>query len=211
VWASDNLLSLDPQADHDRLVQEMEDYSLRAVAADRNDPRAWFARSDALARQWRWAQALEALAEVLRIDPGRSDVYHQRAWISIWSGQPEEAFAQLDTALALDPRDADDWNLLLIRRRAHLSLGHYDEAIDSCARAAALDNWWVTNMLLTAAYAQRGEMVKALAAKSQLLKYRPGLTIARLKASRVSDNPVYWQQTETHVIPGLRKAGIPEQ
>ena len=148
---------------------------------------------------------------MLRIDRYRSDVYLERAWISIWNGQPEDAFVQLDKANALDPRKADSAELLGTRCRAQMSLGRYDEAISSCERAAALNNWWVNYMFLTAAYAQRGEMAKAQAARAQVLKYQPGLTIARLKAIRISDNPLFWQQTEMYVFSGLRKAGIPEQ
>lgn len=211
VWVSINLLSVDPHADRARLLQEMDDFSRRAVAADRNDLRAWMSRADALARQWRWAEASEALAEVLRIDPTYTYAYHRRAQILIWTGRPEEAFAQLDKAIALDPRESDDADGLFMRCRAHLSLGHYDEAINACERSAALANDWVTDMFLTGAYAQTGQMTKASGTKSRLLKIRPEFTIARMKTGGVSDNPVFWQQTETHVFSGLRKAGIPEQ
>src|SRR6188768_4457784 len=43
-----------------------------------------------------------------------------------------------------------------------------------------------------------------------LLKQQPGMTIADLKALRLSNEPAYVQQTETHIYAGLRKAGIPE-
>jgi len=210
VWASINLLSVDPHADGNHLLQQMDEFSRRAVAADRNDLRAWLARVDALSRQWRWAEASEALAEVIRIDPTYTYAYHRRALILTWTGRPEEVFAQLDKAIALDPREADDADALFIRCRAHLSLGRYDEAINACERSAALENDWVTYLFLTAAYAQTNQMAKAAATKSRLLKVRPDFTIARLKTAGVSDNPVFWQQTETHMIAGLRKVGIPE-
>jgi hypothetical protein len=54
-------------------------------------------------------------------------------------------------------------------------------------------------------------MAKAAGARSRLLKFQPGFTIARFKASGISDNPTFLQQTETYVLAGLRKAGIPEQ
>jgi adenylate cyclase len=211
VWANVNLLNMDPHADRNRVLQEMDAYSLRAVAADRSDLRAWMARVDALSRQWRWAEALEAAAEVMRIDPTYTSAYHRRALIFIWNGRPEDVFAELDKAIALDPREANDADLLFIRCRAHLGLGHYDEAINACERSAALSDDWVTYMFLTAAYAQKDQMAKAAGAKSRLLKWRPDFTIARMKVGGISDNPLFWQQTETHVFTGLRKAGIPEQ
>ena len=211
VWVAWDLVDLDPNADRGRLIKEMEDYSLRAVAVDRNDPRAWSARAIALQRQQRFAEAMEALAEVLRIEPGRVDVYLDRAWISLYTGRTEEVFTELDQAIALDPRMADDGTFLRVRCRAHLHLGQYDKAIVACERSVALENYWSGYLLLTAAYAQKDQMAKASGVKSQFLKIQPGFTIARFKTLAVSDNPDFRQQTETHIIAGLRKAGIPEQ
>lgn len=210
VWTIVNLLDLDPQADRDRLLQEMDEYSLRAVAADSSDPRAWLARAIALRNQWRWNEAFEALSETLRIDPGRSDVYLERAFIMGLTGRFAEGLEQFDNSIAVDPRQAADGSLLRGRCRLHLFLGHYDEAITACERAAALENSWPTYLYLTAAYAQKDQMAKASVAKSQLLKFQPGFTIARFGLG-LTDNPVYWQQAEAHIFPGLRKAGIPEQ
>jgi hypothetical protein len=53
-------------------------------------------------------------------------------------------------------------------------------------------------------------MVKAGAAKEQLLRTVPGYTIAQLRAKRYSDVPEYVKLAETYWYPGLRKAGIPE-
>ena len=70
-----------------------------------------------------------------------------------------------------------------------------------------------TYIFLTADFAQLGEMDKAAAAKTRLLKLNPGFSITRFRsgAPAVAANPVWLQQAETYVIPGLRKAGIPEK
>src|SRR5439155_25132125 len=104
TFINQTFLQLEPHADRDRLVREMEHFSLRAIAADRSDPRAWSARSVALAHQYRWNEALEALDEALRIDPNRTSVYRDRAIIMVWMGRPENAFAELDKAAGLDTR-----------------------------------------------------------------------------------------------------------
>jgi len=67
-----------------------------------------------------------------------------------------------------------------------------------------------TYIYLTAAYAQQGEDVKAVAAREQLFKLWPNFALARWKFLTASDSPVYWQQLETHLFTGLRKAGVPE-
>jgi adenylate cyclase len=208
---NESLLELEPQADRDRLIREMDDSSGRAVAADRSDPRAWAARSAALVFQYRWNEALEAFDESLRIDPNRTAAYKGRALVMIWMGRPQDAFAELDKAVALDVREADDGETMRIRCRAHLALGRYDDAIKVCERAAALQDTWSIYLYLAAAYAQQGEMSKASTAKAQLLKLQPGYTIARFRTLRISDAPAYWQQAEAHIIAGLRKAGLPEQ
>jgi TolB-like protein/tetratricopeptide (TPR) repeat protein len=211
TYINQAFLEREPQADRDRLVREMEHFSLRAVAADRSDPRAWMARSVALVRQHRWNEALEALDEALRIDPNRTEVYENRALIMVWMGRPEDAFAELDKAVALDAREAVDAETMRVGCRAHLALGHYEDAIKLCERASALTDDYPIYLFLTAAYAQRGEMAKALTAKAQLLKLQPGYTIARFRTLRMSDEPAYWQQAEAHILSGLRKAGLPEQ
>jgi hypothetical protein len=64
---------------------------------------------------------------------------------------------------------------------------------------------------LIGAYAQKGDVAKAAAAKAEALKRDRDLSIARLKALRLWRNPAFLQQMEVHLFAGLRKAGIPEQ
>jgi hypothetical protein len=64
-------LEHDSGADRERLVKEMDDLSMRAVQADRNDPRVWMNRTYALEWQERWDAALESSAQAMRIDSYR--------------------------------------------------------------------------------------------------------------------------------------------
>src|SRR6185369_3812039 len=61
-------LDIDPNADHDRLVREYEDMTVRLVAVAGNEARAWNIRANALQRAWRWEAALEANANAQRMD-----------------------------------------------------------------------------------------------------------------------------------------------
>ena len=60
----------------------------------------------------------------------------------------------------MDPR-RDGWTLHFICK-AHLFLGRYDDAVVSCEKAAALNNGWLNQLYLCAAYAQHGDMRAAV-------------------------------------------------
>ncbi len=205
-------LLLDLHADHDRLVQEMDEVSTRSIYAGSNNVGTWHVRAQALLWQWRWEAALEANEKARRLDPFEVWLLNQHAELMIDTGQPAEAFALVDKAVALDSHNAPGLGYaLLLRCWAYLALGRYDDAIAACEKSVAQDDWWSGHAYLVAAYALKGETAKAAAEKITLLKQQPGVSIADLKAQRVSNNPTYLQQTETHLYAGLRKAGIPEQ
>jgi tetratricopeptide (TPR) repeat protein len=97
--------------------------------------------------------------------------------------------------------------------KAYSYMGQYEKAIVTCEKAATLKEMLSPYIYLTAVLAQQGEMDKTASAKMRLLKLNPGFSIARFRheAATVAPNPVWLQQAETYVIPGLRKAGIPEK
>ena len=133
----------------------------------------------------------------------------QRALIMVHTGQPAEALQWIDKAFAV--YSSAHSLALLIRCRAYQALGRYDDAIAACEKSVSGDDWWLVHAYLVAAYAQKGETAKAEAEKMILFKQQPGVTIADLKAMRLSNEPAFLQQTETHLYAGLRKAGIPER
>jgi tetratricopeptide (TPR) repeat protein len=200
----------DPAVDHDRVVKELDEISSRAIGADRANPNAWLLRQDALWRQWRWNEAFEANAEALRIDPYRNSALGERGLLLNLTGRPEEALPLLEQAIALDPRSPGVAGFLQYQCRAYLVLGRYDDAILACEKSLALEDYWPRFMYLVAAYAQKGDLAKVAVAKTELLKRRPDMSIARIRAQKASDNPIYQRQSETYLFAGLRKAGIPE-
>lgn len=93
---------------------------------------------------------------------------------------------------------------------AQLMLGQLDQAVASCENASGFSNSWYVRLMLTAAYANRGDMDKAAAAKAEVRRTVPGVTIAELKAK----DPASAEGkalAERHFYAGLRKAGIPER
>jgi tetratricopeptide (TPR) repeat protein len=160
--------------------------------------------------QSQWDGAFEANAEGLRIDPYRTISLEDRADLLISTGRAEEALPVLDQAIALDPRSPAVPHHLQIQCWGYLLLGRYDSAISACEKALAHEDDWRRRVYLVAAYAQKGDMAKAAVEKAELLKLQPKITIAWLNASLVSNNPTWLQQREANLVPGLRKAGIPE-
>jgi len=197
------------RADRDRLVRELDEVTNRAIASHPNDSGAWLDRGMALLWQWRWPAAQEAVTKASSLNPIWPAPFVTRAWIMVHTGQPAEALVWMNKASAVDPNAIG--LAILMRCRAYQALGRYDDAIAACEKSVVGEDYWIPHAYLVAAYALKGETAKAEAEKMILLKQQPGMTIADLKALRLSNEPAYLQQTETHLYAGLRKAGIPEQ
>jgi adenylate cyclase len=207
-------LDLDPRVDAKRILKDIDELSLRAIATDRTDTRAWVLRTMAFYYNNRLEEALEAIAELQRIEPNHVAARGWRGVVLIALGRQEEALAELDQGIALDPSGRDIAFLLRQKCKAYSFLGQYEKAIAACEKSATDQQFYYPFIYLTADYAQLGEMDKAASAKTQLLKLYPGFTIARQRspyAPGSSRNPVWVHQDETYVIPGLRKVGIPEK
>jgi len=212
AWTLDVEMDSNPNADMDHLLKELDEVTSRAVVADPFDPRAWDWRRNALARQWRWEGAFDASAQALRLAPNSADALVGRAYLMIFTGRPEEALPLLEKATALNPGDSDELRLIMqFECRAKLSLGRYDDAIAACERSTALQDYWIPHLYLVAAYTQKGDAAKAAVEKAELLKQQPGMSIARLKAIRISNRPVFLEQQEKQLYAPLRKVGIPEK
>lgn len=94
--------------------------------------------------------------------------------------------------------------------KSYLYLGRYDEAVAACEKSAGLNNSWVDQVYLTAAYGQKGDLVKAKIARQELLKLQPNYTIERYRRTWYSGTPAFFDLVERHLAAGLRKAGIPD-
>ncbi len=203
-----NEFEVDPNADRDRMTHEQDRLTARAVQLDSTDPAAWAWRAAALASLGRWNAALEASAMAIKIDPYEPRWYLLRADDLIRMARLDDALEMANRALALYPGSAiataEVCEVQVLR-------GRTEEAIAACERASGHEDYWPIHLALAAAYANHGEMAKAVAAKAEVLRIIPGLTIAQLRAKRASGNPEYVTLAETYWYDGLRKAGLPEK
>jgi tetratricopeptide (TPR) repeat protein len=202
----------DPDADIPALMKECDEWTLRAVRADRDDPRAWAERAHALMDVGRWDDALAANAEALRIDPYRAGTYFGRGFMLIQVARAEEALPLFDQVVAMNPRYEGNPYLHHHRCFAYMTLKRYPEAVSSCERARALGDYWFFPLRLMAAYALNGDMAKADQIRPEVLKRQPNVSIDWIKRMRGGPtHPVYLQQREETFIEGLRRAGVPEK
>jgi adenylate cyclase len=202
---------LDPHADAERLLEQIDDVSKRAIAADPAAALAWRMRAEALMNQGRLDAALEANAVARGVDDTENSLV-QRSWLMIITGRPNEALALLDEAAAMNHDPSNGCREAFHRCAALLGLGRYDNAAAACEKSIAGGDRWLVHLLLTAAYAQSGDVTQMEIEKAKLVKLKPGLTIASLKSLDHNRSlPAYLRMADAHLYSGLRKAGIPEE
>ena len=152
---------------------------------------------------------MEAIDESIRLDSDSEINPVEKARLTALSGRPDDALAIVDQAMAKSPAYLA-WPLR-VACEAHLLLGHGYITIATCEKAAALyDVDWTIQSFLAAAYANQGDLPKAVAAKYRLLRTVPDYSIALLRSKHYSDTPEYVKFVEANWYPGLRKAGIPD-
>jgi Adenylate cyclase, family 3 (some proteins contain HAMP domain) len=201
-------LEFGPNAEHALFEQKMDALTGRAVNIDFNDAAAWFSRAAALSWLGRWDEALAATERAESLDPSMIDPLLWRSWIMISTGRPIDSLALAQRAAAMDP-PGNGWPQLMACK-SYLYLGRYDEAVAACEKSAGLNNSWVDQVYLTAAYGQKGDLVKAKIARQELLKLQPNYTIERYRRTWYSGTPAFFDLVERHLAAGLRKAGIPD-
>jgi serine/threonine protein kinase len=207
IWDSVN--DVDPHIDRRKMLEEMDTWTQRAINMDPTYPSAWRRRSQALADMNQLAAATEAIDRAINLDPFEAEFFGAKAWLMNMWGRPEQAFALAQHAMDLDP---DDMGFALrVSCEAHLLLGRYEQAIADCEKSAGVNFDWFVTSFLAAAYANRGDMRKAIAAKDAILRVVPGYTIAQLRDKHYSQEPAYLKMVEATWYEGLHKAGIPEQ
>ena len=202
-------LQFGPNPDRRLFEQKMDTLTGRAVSIDPSDADAWRSRAVALGWLGRWDEALSASERAETIYPWCTGTLLWRSWIMISMGRPAEALALAQRAAAIDP--PGDGFPQLMTCKGYLYLGRYEEAVKACEKSAGLNNSWIDQVYLTAAYAQNGDLAKAKIAKDELLKLQPGYTVDRYRQTWYSGTPAFFDLVEKHLAAGLRKAGIPEK
>ena len=191
-------------------LDEADRLTAKAVSTAPTDPEIWRIRANTLRFQGKWAAALEARARMIQSSPTRAGALTYRAFVMVWSGNPERVFALTERALELDPSRVTYAEFA--RCEAYVLMGQFEKAIAACERAESEDPHWMVHIALTAAYAHQGDLAKAAAARDKAIARQPKLTLATFRASRKikADHPKQWELYDKHWEPNLRKAGLRE-
>jgi TolB-like protein/class 3 adenylate cyclase len=163
------------------------------------------------ASEQRWREALQECEVAHSLDPS-SALYCNTVGVPITAlGDPEKALPYFHEGIKRSPRDPIMGILRSGLGRAHLLLGHWDEALDANikARAKTPGFLWI-HTGLAAAYAHKNNIEAATASLQDALKIQPRLSFSWYKDHHFSIEPAYLQLAEPTLYAGLRLAGLPE-
>ena len=175
----------------------------RAITLDRDNIRAYLAKSFYLLVSSRPSEALRAANAGLAIDPNSASLLATRSLAETYLHQFEQAKSDVQQAMSLSPRDPalSQWHNFMAD--VEIALGHFDTAIDECNKA--IDGGYrafYSYLNLAVARAFKGEMDEAKAALAEARRLNPKLSVKWLTERKPVLQPAF---------DVLRKAGLPEE
>jgi TolB-like protein/Tfp pilus assembly protein PilF len=194
-------------------LRRADDIVTRVLSAYPNDAMAHLVKGEILRAGGReYEAAIGEYEAAIAINPSLAPAYGSLGGAKIRAGRSGEAFAPLEMAVRLSPRDPllNVWYFYICH--AHLHLGEDEAAIEWCRRSVAVRPFWISYADLAAAYAQKGQQSEARAAVVELRKLMPDYTVAHWMddGKGWSDNPVFLAEFQ-RITERLRKSGLPEK
>lgn len=188
-----------------------DDAATRVLSAFPNDAMAHFVKGEIVRAGGKdFETAIQQYQAAIAINPSLVPAYAALGVAMLRAGRSEEAFAPLETAIHLSPRDPllNIWYFYMGHAYSHLA--EDDKAIEWCGRSVAVSPFWIAYVDLASAYAWTGRNAQAHSAVTELLKLMPNYTVDRWEHEGFSNNPVFLTQYR-RIAEGLRKAGLPEK
>jgi adenylate cyclase len=193
-------------------LRRAEDAVGRVLSVFPNDAMAQFVKGEIQRAKGRDVEiAVSAYEAAIALNPSLAPAYGGLGGAKIRVGRSAEAFAPLEMAIKLSPRDPllNTWYFYICH--AHSHLGQYQQAIESCRQSIAVKPFWIAYADLASSHAWIGQQREAEAAVAELQRMKPDYTVARWleDGSGWSDNAVFLTEFQ-RIAEGLRKAGLPE-
>jgi len=190
----------DPGTDYEAKVLGQAN---RAIVLAPDNLRAYRVKAGYLGLTRRFNEALGVSDAGLASNPNFAALYIPRTAAENSLGRFEQAKADAERAMRLNPRGHDVSTFHVVVGDAEISLGHVDAAIDEYRKA--IDSGFRAFFVYTnlaAAYAHAGKLDEAKATLAEARRLNPAITIK-------------WMKEHTPNLPavfeGLHKAGLAEE
>ena len=147
-------------------LQDIDEY----LEQNSSDTWAWSFKANLLIKMKRYSQAVDSFDQLILLDGYNSQAYNDRALVlSGGMRQNDEALNSLETALKINPNDANFWfNKGMVLE----NMGRYSEALNSYRQSAALnpslDKAWYRQGCLLATQGRYNESLPLLDKAIQL-------------------------------------------
>jgi len=185
----------------------------QALAASPRSEVAHYAKGQVLRAQGRYAEAIAEYERVLALNRNSTSALFALGIAKLFAGSIEETIPLEEQAIRLSPHDPNIGVWYAQIGRVHLLQSRNEEAIAwlEKARSASPAIPYI-HAWLAAAYGLGGETERAAAELAEARRLGGGLrSIARIRAGNSSMPPRYRELVEAILIPGYRKAGVPEE
>jgi adenylate cyclase len=148
--------------------------------------------------------SIEMADRAVALNPNSFNAWHNRGWVHIFAGLPEEAVRSFERAIRVSPVDPLLHLLFHGMAQAFIELRRFDEAIVAGKKAQRQNpSYSAACWCIASAFAHLGRDAEAREATARLLEVDPAFTIsARIGRGRQSNAKL--------LTEGLRKAGLPE-
>jgi adenylate cyclase len=189
-------------------LSSVEALARRAVALDGADAEARSLLSGALRLRGDYEGALAEAERALATTPNLARAHHMLGAGLIFSGRPKEGLAALERSIRLDPRAPRPAFCLHQVAIGFYFCHDYEAAIEAAKRTIrAYPEFPNTYRWLAAALGQIGRIEEAKEALQKAIALAPAAFDMYVRRR------VPWHRPEdyTHMLEGLRKAGLPEE
>ena len=201
------------EPDSAQVLARADEAATRGISSAPNNAHAHSVKAEILGLSNRFDAALATYDRAIALDRNHAVAYVGRARNLILIGRAAEAFAPVEKAIRLSPRDPELYVWYFVLCHANTHLARDTSAIEWCNKSIATGKtFFFAYVDLASAYAWRGQKAEAAAAVGELRKLRPGFTVETLEqeGSAASGNPAFRREYQ-RIVEGVRRAGLPER
>ncbi len=192
-----------------------EDLVTQALAASPRSAIAHYAKGQLRRAQGRFAEAIGEYETVLSLDRNSTDALFALGIAKLFAGAIDETIPLEKQVIRLSPRDRLLGSVYAQIGRVHLMQSRTEDAIVWLEKAQGdVPGLPYIHAWLAAAYGLRGETERgagALAEARRLGWSFRDIAHIRTSAATIGASPKYRELLEATMVPGLRKAGLPEE